>query len=42
MIDNDKDGKPPFLGRWNNVYIFVVAVLALTIIGIYLFSNYFS
>src|SRR5579872_1517827 len=33
---------PPFLGRWRNVYIFVVCYLAVMITGFYFFSRAYA
>jgi hypothetical protein len=33
---------PPILGTWRNVYIFVLAWLALLIVLFYLFTQYFA
>ena len=33
---------PPFLGRWNNVYILIVAVLAIVSILFYIFTKHYE
>jgi hypothetical protein len=34
--------RPPFLGSWRNVYIFVLGWLALLIVLFYFFTRYFA
>ena len=33
---------PPFLGTWENVYVFVICYLAVLIVAFYLFSRAFA
>lgn len=43
MIDNiDKEDRPPILGSWNKLYIFVLGNLAFLIILFYFFTRYYS
>jgi len=39
---NKPEEKPPILGTWANVYALVIGSLVLVIIGLYLFTRYFS
>jgi hypothetical protein len=34
--------KPPFLGKWRNVYLLLVAMLALMIVVLNIITRYFS
>ncbi len=38
----DSEDRPPILGSWKKLYLFVVAQLVVLIILFYLFTKYFS
>jgi hypothetical protein len=45
MIDNSKnifEDKPPFLGSWNKIYLFVFGELIILIVLFYFFTKVFS
>jgi len=45
MIDESKEiieDKPPFLGSWNKIYLFVLGELVVLILLFYLFAKAFS
>jgi hypothetical protein len=45
MDDKSKnmiDDKPPFLGSWNKIYLFVFGELVILILLFYLFTKVFS
>lgn len=45
MIDESKEiieDKPPFLGSWNKIYLFVLGELVILILFFYLFAKAFS
>jgi len=39
---SEKEDMPPFLGTWNNVYLFILGWLLLTIMAFHLFTQYFK
>ena len=41
-MENRPEEKPPFLGKWKNVYILVVAVLAIVILIFYIFKTVYQ
>jgi hypothetical protein len=45
MLDKSKnimEDKPPFLGSWNKIYLFVFGELVILILLFYLFTKVFS
>ncbi|MGN6646613.1 MAG: hypothetical protein ACTHJT_08785 [Cytophaga sp.] len=38
----EQEDKPPFLNTWNNVYVFIIGFLVVTIGLFYIFTNYFK
>lgn len=39
---SEKEDMPPFLGTWNNVYIFILAWFVLTMLVFHIFTQYFK
>lgn len=37
-----QEDTPPFLGTWNNIYIFIIGWLVATMLLFYLFTLYFK
>lgn len=39
---SEQEDTPSFLGTWNNVYIFIMGWLVLTMLFFYIFTLYFK
>lgn len=41
-VSNDRDGLPPFVSSWKQLYAVLIGALVLQIVLFYVFMNYFQ